>query len=52
MMTEEMEAKIGTDEKPLVDSKQCAASTFRFGEERGSWILRNSGEYLPKSMGS
>jgi hypothetical protein len=52
MMAEELEVIISKDEKYLLDSKQSAASIFSVGEDRGSGILRNSGDYLPDSTGS
>jgi hypothetical protein len=51
-VAEELEVIISNDEKYLVDSKQFAAYIFSVGEGRGSWILRNSGDYLPDSTGS
>jgi hypothetical protein len=50
-MTEELEVIISKDEKYLLDSKQSAASIFGVGEGRCSWILRNSGDYLPGNTG-
>jgi len=38
---------ISNDYKYLLDSKHSAASIFGVGEGRGSWILINSGDYLP-----
>jgi hypothetical protein len=51
-MTEELEVIISKYEKYLLNSKQSAASLFGVGEGRGSWILRNSGDYLTDSTGS
>jgi len=52
MMIEELEVIISKDENHLLDSKQSTASIFSAGEDRGSWILRKSEDYLPDSTGS
>jgi len=43
-MTEEFEVIISNDGKHLLDSN---VYIFDVGEDRGRWILRNSGDYLP-----